>query len=116
MLSFQVGEVRQIAGPLPVALLTCRLRFAAVMDSPAASVGTLKRRYGVARVALPVVCSTSASSVVCPPEVEVGDCWRAIVSATAVNVTVRLLPLPIVTELDSAGPVPTALIADTDSR
>ena len=57
-----------------MALLTNTLNLASLIDSPAANAGTANRTYGVARVALPEVSSTSANNVVCPPDVADGLC------------------------------------------
>src|SRR5215217_3104620 len=92
--SVQVVAVRQIAGPLVVALVTWRLRLAALIDSPAASAGMSNRRYGVARVAaLPSVASASDFRLTAVPAVVVGVDWLAVTSATGFRVSVRVPPV-----------------------
>jgi hypothetical protein len=55
-------------------LVTCTISCAPVIDSPAAKAGTAKRTYGVARVALPLTCSTSATNDVTDPDAVLGAC------------------------------------------
>src|SRR4051794_25349203 len=89
--SLQVVPVRQIAGPLVVALDTCTPRLAAVMDSPAARAGTANFRYEVARVAaLPSVASWSTFRLAAVEAAVAGVAWRAVKSATGFRTTVRV--------------------------
>src|SRR3712207_5453123 len=68
VVSVHVVPVRQMAGPSVVVLVTLRLSAAPVIDCPAASVGTVNRRYEVARVAaLPSMAWLSTLRLVAVP-------------------------------------------------
>ena len=84
----------QTAGPLVVALVTCRLRFAELIDSPAARAGTVNRRYDVAReLTLPSVASWSTFRLAAVPAAVVGVSLAGRDVGDRFSVTVRVPPV-----------------------